>query len=150
MRDERIPGPAPLVRQVARLSLFNTLFYTIVASVIKFALGLWLALLLNRNLPFKSFFSAIVLLPFIVPTALSAIAFWWMVAAAVIAACRLARRSDPLIALIGIVVLVAIAAYLIEGWYDQGLVSLRVSIVIGAALGTVEAAHRLTAVPRAR
>src|SRR6202008_4307043 len=42
--------------QVARLSLFNTLFYTIVASVIKFALGLWLALLLNRNLPFKSFF----------------------------------------------------------------------------------------------
>src|SRR6478735_7154899 len=64
--------------QVARLSLFNTLFYTIVASVIKFALGLWLALLLNRNLPFKSFFRAIVLLPFIVPTALSAIAFWWL------------------------------------------------------------------------
>ncbi len=59
-------------------SVFNTLFYTIVASVIKFALGLWLALLLNRNLPFKSFFRAIVLLPFIVPTALSAIAFWWL------------------------------------------------------------------------
>src|SRR3954452_252958 len=63
---------------VARLSLFNTLFYTIVASVIKFALGLWLALLLNRNLPFKSFIRAIVLLPFIVPTALSALAFWWI------------------------------------------------------------------------
>ncbi|HET7548686.1 MAG TPA: sugar ABC transporter permease [Usitatibacter sp.] len=63
---------------VARLSLFNTLFYTVVASTIKFALGLWLALLLNRNLPFKSFFRAIVLLPFIVPTALSAIAFWWI------------------------------------------------------------------------
>ena len=63
---------------VARLSLFNTLFYTVVASVIKFALGLWLATLLNRNLPFKSFFRAIVLLPFIVPTALSAIAFWWL------------------------------------------------------------------------
>ena len=30
---------------VAQLSLFNTLFYTAVASVIKFALGLWLALL---------------------------------------------------------------------------------------------------------
>jgi len=64
--------------QVAQLSLFNTLFYTVVASVIKFALGLWLALLLNRNLPFKSFFRAVVLLPFIVPTALSAIAFWWL------------------------------------------------------------------------
>src|SRR5215217_5932234 len=63
---------------VAQLSLFNTLFYTAVASVIKFALGLWLALLLNRNLPFKSFIRAIVLLPFIVPTALSALAFWWI------------------------------------------------------------------------
>jgi multiple sugar transport system permease protein len=63
---------------VARLSLFNTLFYTVVASVLKFALGLWLALLLNRRLPFKAFLRAIVLLPFIVPTALSAIAFWWM------------------------------------------------------------------------
>src|SRR3954468_10042463 len=63
---------------VARLSLFNTLFYTIIASVVKFALGLWLALLLNRSLPFKAFLRAIVLLPFIVPTALSAIAFWWI------------------------------------------------------------------------
>src|SRR5512139_823365 len=63
---------------VARLSVFNTFFYTIVASVIKFALGLWLALLLNKHMPFKSFIRAIVLLPFIVPTALSAIAFWWI------------------------------------------------------------------------
>jgi multiple sugar transport system permease protein len=63
---------------VAQLSLFNTLFYTVIASVLKFVLGLWLALLLNRHLPFKSFMRAIVLLPFIVPTALSAIAFWWM------------------------------------------------------------------------
>jgi multiple sugar transport system permease protein len=63
---------------VAQLSLFNTLFYTVIASVLKFVLGLWLALLLNRHLPFKSFIRAVVLLPFIVPTALSAIAFWWM------------------------------------------------------------------------
>jgi multiple sugar transport system permease protein len=63
---------------VMRLAVFNTIFYTVVASVIKFALGLWLALLLNRNIPFKSFFRAIVLLPFIVPTALSALAFWWL------------------------------------------------------------------------
>ena len=63
---------------VARLSLFNTLFYTIVASTIKFVLGLWLALLLNKHLPFKAFLRAVVLLPFIVPTALSAIAFWWL------------------------------------------------------------------------
>ena len=64
--------------EVTRLALFNTLFYTIVASVVKFVLGLWLATLLNRHIPFKSFFRAVVLLPFIVPTALSAIAFWWI------------------------------------------------------------------------
>ena len=63
---------------VTRLALFNTIFYTVVASVFKFVLGLWLALLLNRHIPFKSFIRAIVLLPFIVPTALSAIAFWWI------------------------------------------------------------------------
>jgi multiple sugar transport system permease protein len=63
---------------VTRLALFNTLFYTFVASVLKFVLGLWLALLLNRHLPFKTFFRAVVLLPWIVPTALSAIVFWWI------------------------------------------------------------------------
>jgi multiple sugar transport system permease protein len=60
------------------LSVFNTLLYTIVASVLKFGLGLWLALILNEHLPFKAFFRAIVLLPWVVPTVLSAIAFWWI------------------------------------------------------------------------
>ena len=60
------------------LSVFNTLFYTIVASFFKFILGLYLALLLNRRLPFQSLLRAIVLLPFVVPTVLSAIAFWWI------------------------------------------------------------------------
>ena len=46
--------------------------------ILKFALGLWLALLLNQNLPFKSFFRAVVLLPWVVPTVLSALAFWWI------------------------------------------------------------------------
>lgn len=60
------------------LSVYNTLIYTFFASIIKFAIGLYLALLLNRNLPFKAFLRAIVLLPWIVPTVLSAIAFWWI------------------------------------------------------------------------
>src|SRR5260221_3207820 len=60
---------------VAQLSLFNTLFYTAAASAIKFRLRLWLALLLNRSLPFKSFFRAVVLLTFIGRTAPSALAF---------------------------------------------------------------------------
>lgn len=60
------------------LSVFNTLLYTIVASAIKFAVGLYLALLLNRHMPFKALIRAAVLIPFIVPTVLSAIAFWWI------------------------------------------------------------------------
>ena len=68
-----IPGDS-----VFWLSVFNTLLYTCVASTIKFGLGLYLALLLNQNLPFKAMIRAIVLIPFIVPTVLSAIAFWWL------------------------------------------------------------------------
>ena len=60
------------------LSVFNTLLYTVVASALKFALGLYLALLLNRRLPLKSLVRAVVLLPFVTPTVLSAIAFWWI------------------------------------------------------------------------
>jgi len=60
------------------LSVFNTLFYTVIASVFKFVIGLYLALLLNENLPFKSLIRSIVLIPFVVPTVLSAIAFWWI------------------------------------------------------------------------
>ena len=60
------------------LSVFNTLLYTTVASTIKFAVGLYLALLLNEKLPFKAILRALVLVPFIVPTVLSAIAFWWL------------------------------------------------------------------------
>ena len=63
---------------VTRLALFNTIFYTFVASVFKFLLGLWLALLLDKHVPFKTALRAIVLLPWIVPTALSAITFWWI------------------------------------------------------------------------
>lgn len=60
------------------LSVTNTLLYTTVASAIKFAIGLYLALLLNRNMPLKALIRAAVLIPFIVPTVLSAIAFWWI------------------------------------------------------------------------
>ena len=55
-----------------------TILYTLIASVIKFAVGLYLALLLNNNMPMRSFIRSIVLIPFICPTVLSAIAFWWI------------------------------------------------------------------------
>ncbi len=59
-------------------AVFFTVGYTAVASIVKFALGLYLALLLNKNLPFKAFLRSVVLIPYIVPTVLSAIAFWWI------------------------------------------------------------------------
>ena len=55
-----------------------TIAYTVFASIFKFAIGLYLALLLNRRIPFRSFVRAAILIPFIVPTVLSAIAFWWI------------------------------------------------------------------------
>ncbi|MBB5695268.1 carbohydrate ABC transporter permease [Muricoccus pecuniae] len=59
-------------------AVFYTVFYTAVATVLKFGLGLWLALLLNEKVPFKSLIRAIILMPWIVPTVLSAITFWWI------------------------------------------------------------------------
>src|ERR1700685_151873 len=64
--------------QIFWLSVFNTTLYTVVASILKFGLGLYLALLLNRRMPMKSLIRAVVLLPFVTPTVLSAIAFWWI------------------------------------------------------------------------
>ncbi len=60
------------------MTVFQTIFYTVVATAGKFALGLWLALLLNNSLRFASLLRAVILLPWIVPTVLSAIAFWWI------------------------------------------------------------------------
>ena len=56
----------------------NTVWYTFVTTVFKLALGLWLAILLNRNFKFKAFTRAFILLPFIVPTVLSTFAWRWM------------------------------------------------------------------------
>src|SRR2546423_7203949 len=48
---------------LARLSLFNPPFYTVIATVAKVVLGLWPQLLLNRHLPFNAFLPATALLP---------------------------------------------------------------------------------------
>jgi multiple sugar transport system permease protein len=56
----------------------NTVFYTFWATIFKFALGMWLALLLNRHFRFKRIIRASMLLPFIIPTVLSAFAWRWM------------------------------------------------------------------------
>lgn len=63
---------------IFRTAVYNTLFYTAVTSVFKLALGLWLAILLNRNFRGKAFTRAFILLPFIIPTVLSTFAWKWM------------------------------------------------------------------------
>jgi len=60
------------------LVVWNTCWYTLITTIFKLALGLWLALLLNRNFKFKAFTRAFILLPFIIPTVLSTFAWKWM------------------------------------------------------------------------
>lgn len=56
----------------------NTFVYTGVTTVFKLALGMWLALLLNREFRAKRYARAFILLPFIIPTVLSTFAWKWM------------------------------------------------------------------------
>jgi multiple sugar transport system permease protein len=63
---------------IFRTAVWNTFVYTAVTTVFKLALGLWLALLLNRHFKGKALTRAFVLLPFIIPTVLSTFAWKWM------------------------------------------------------------------------
>src|SRR5215469_8113735 len=59
-------------------AVWNTFWYTGCTTVFKLSLGLWLAILLNRNFKGKAFTRAFILLPFIIPTVLSTFAWKWM------------------------------------------------------------------------
>jgi multiple sugar transport system permease protein len=63
---------------IFRVAVRNTFVYTIVTTILKLALGLWLAMLLNRNFRGKALTRAFILLPFIIPTVLSTFAWKWM------------------------------------------------------------------------
>lgn len=56
----------------------NTFVYTIVATLLKMVGGLALALVMNQDFRFKNLTRALLLLPFIVPTVLSTIAWQWI------------------------------------------------------------------------
>ena len=56
----------------------NTFIYTIAATILKMIGGLGLALVMNQTFPMKNIVRALMLLPFIVPTVLSTIAFMWI------------------------------------------------------------------------
>ena len=56
----------------------NTFVYTVVATLLKMIGGLALALAMNQQFPLKNLVRALLLLPFIVPTVLSTVAWMWI------------------------------------------------------------------------
>jgi len=56
----------------------NTFIYTAAATVLKMVGGLALALAMNQQFPLKNLVRALLLLPFIVPTVLSTVAWMWI------------------------------------------------------------------------
>ena len=63
-----------IFQQAAR----NTVFYTAAATLLKLAVGMVVALMMNSLLGFKRVLRASMLLPWIVPTVLSTLAWKWM------------------------------------------------------------------------
>ena len=66
------------VDKIFMQALTNTFLYTGVTTVFKLTLGLAMALLLNQVFPFQRFVRAALLLPWIIPTVLSTLAWKWM------------------------------------------------------------------------
>ena len=85
---KRIGGPANFIgfenyEKLGQTSLFyktvwNSIYYTIVALVFKFAGGLALAAMLNRPFIGQRLAKALLLLPWIIPTVFSTLIWWWL------------------------------------------------------------------------
>jgi multiple sugar transport system permease protein len=88
LSEKRLGGPMTFIGLENFTKLFetarfwkavqNSLVYTTGALVLKFAGGLALAQLLNREFWGKRLATALVLLPWIIPTVFSTLAWWWM------------------------------------------------------------------------
>ena len=61
-----------------RQTFQNAFVFTGIAVVFKVVMGIILALLLNEQLWFKRLIRGVVLLPWVIPTALSTLGWWWM------------------------------------------------------------------------
>jgi len=64
--------------QIFQRTAQNTIIYTLAATILKLGIGMIVALLLNQLIKFKRIVRASMLLPWIVPTVLSALAWKWM------------------------------------------------------------------------
>jgi multiple sugar transport system permease protein len=70
---------ADVVRwDVFQRTVYNSFVFTAIAVVLKAVLGVWLAMLLFRDFRFKRLIRGAILLPWVIPTALSTLAWWWM------------------------------------------------------------------------
>jgi len=58
--------------------IWNTILYTVGAVPIKLALGLILALALNKKFPLRNLVRGLILIPWVIPTSLSMVVFLWM------------------------------------------------------------------------
>jgi multiple sugar transport system permease protein len=67
-----------LQNEIFRRTVYNSFVFTGIAVVLKALLGMWLAMLLFRDFRFKRLIRGAVLLPWVVPTALSTLCWWWM------------------------------------------------------------------------
>jgi multiple sugar transport system permease protein len=67
-----------LGNDIFRQTVQNSFVFTGIALTLKSVLGVWLAVLLARDLRFKRLIRGAVLLPFVIPTALSTLGWWWM------------------------------------------------------------------------
>ena len=81
-RPSEFVGVANFVRlwdnDAFRQTFQNTFVFTSIAVAFKVVLGIILALLLNEQLWFKRMTRGVVLLPWVIPTALSTLGWWWM------------------------------------------------------------------------
>ena len=88
LSEKRLGAPATFVGLENFVKLFatarfwtavqNSLVYTTGALVLKFAGGLALAQLLNRPFIGRRIITALILLPWIIPTVFSTLTWWWM------------------------------------------------------------------------
>jgi multiple sugar transport system permease protein len=64
--------------EIFQQTVYNSFVFTTIAVILKAVLGIWLAMLLFRPFRFKRLIRGAVLLPWVIPTALSTLAWKWM------------------------------------------------------------------------
>jgi hypothetical protein len=76
------------------------------------------------------------------------IAFWLMIGIAIMLAINTFRRPPNQITLVlSLTIVLAMVAYLTQGFYDMGLYWFRIAITIGCLMGALEAARQFAPEP---